>query len=93
MKDHTFGNLVNIQKIGWYLILIYFALTAFAYFFFPDLPVDPGLIGVYLIYLITFIKIIVIAEKFRELKLMRFMILSYSLILVIAIAIVIRIIK
>ena len=89
-KDYSVKNLVTLQTYGWYFILIYFgcAVAIDALQIVP--PFEIGKYGILLIILIIILNIIVIAEKFRQLNLRRYAVLSYSLILILGLTIIVR---
>ena len=89
-KKYSLEVLIKLQRYSWYFVLCYFATASLVYLFQIPIPFAIGFYGVLIVLLITLIKIIVIAEKFRKIHLIRFMILSYSLIVILIITIIIR---
>lgn len=92
-RKYSLGALIKLQQYGWYVIFCYFAIAVCLYFFKISFPFEFGLAGVILVLVVTFLKIFVLAEKFRQMHLTRYVILSYALFLVIILTIVYRVLR
>ena len=92
MKEKVFNTdiLIKVQRVTWYLVLIYFA--AISAMFWLDMSQAPVLApyGVILILAATGIKLIVMAEQYRLAGLRRFWGLSYLLVLILVAIVIVR---
>lgn len=82
MTDNDFNThgLIRIQRIIWYLFLACFGSLTLLYFFMPDIGERLGSLGVILIGLAILARVVVMAEQFRRVRLPRFSLLCYLLV-------------
>lgn len=82
--------LVWVQRITWYVVLVYFAFVFALMILDFALAADMALYGIILILGATGVKLIVMAEQFRLSGLKRFWALSYLLILILTAVVIHR---
>ncbi len=91
MTEKLFNTdiLIKVQRITWYLVLIYFAAISAMFWLDMDRASVFAPYGVILILTATGIKLIVMAEQYRIAGLRRFWGLSYLLVLILAAIVVV----
>lgn len=82
--------LIKLQRLSWYFLFIYFGIAFCVYTFDFQVPLDLGYVGVLIILGITLIKLILIAEQFRKVKLKRITYIAYGLLLIVGLTILLR---
>ncbi len=82
--------LIKLQSLSWYFLFIYFAIAFCVYIFDFQIPLDLGYVGVWIILGITLIKLILIAEQFRKVKLIRITYIAYGLLIIVGLTILLR---
>ncbi len=92
MNEHTFNSnlLIKLQDYSWYFLLGYFFFAVIAHLFNFAVPFNSGLIGVLLVLFLTLLKLLLIAEQFRKIKLVRLTYIAYLLLFMILITILVR---
>ncbi len=75
-------GLNRLQKVLWYLLLVWFAFVFVACLVLPSIAADLARWGVIMIVLITALRIVALGEIFRRKKLYRFWLLACTLVLV-----------
>ena len=85
MNDYKYHSqiLIKVQQFAWYISLIYFAIVTFAYLFGWQFAETLAVIGVIFIIAVTILKLFILGQHFNRLKLRRFSLLSYLLVIVI----------
>lgn len=79
---YTDANLIRLQSLTWYVVFALFVVVNILYFIGWDQTNHLALAGVIVILVATMLKLFVIAEKFRKIKLTRLVVLSYILLLI-----------
>lgn len=82
--------LIKLQDVSWYVLLGYFFFAVIAHLCNFVVPFNSGLIGVLLVLFLTLLKLLLIAEQFRKIKLVRFTYIAYLLLFMILITILVR---
>ena len=83
MNDYKYNSqiLIKVQQSAWYISLIYFAIVTFAYLFGWRFAETMAVIGVIFIITVTILKLFIMGRHFNKLRLRRFSLLSYLLIM------------
>lgn len=81
-SKYTDNYLLRIQSLTWYVVFILFVVVNILYFLGWDQAKHLAVGGVIVILAATLLKLIVIGEKFRRIKLKRLMIMSYLLLVI-----------
>lgn len=84
MKEKYFNilTILKIQRFSWYFALGYFAVVSVMYFANSAQVVVFSRLGVIYLLAMTILKLFVLAEQFRSVRLYRFWLLSYALVLI-----------
>jgi len=92
MKNRTVDSslLIKLQTYSWYFLLTYFAIAFCVYTFEIQLPIDLGMVGVFIILGLTLLKLLLIAEQFRKIQIKRITFIAYGLLLLVSITILLR---
>ncbi|UCG61731.1 MAG: hypothetical protein JSV52_00125 [Candidatus Zixiibacteriota bacterium] len=92
MREKVFNVelLIKVQRVTWYLVLIYFAVVYALFLLDFAGASDLVAYGIVLILAATAAKLVVMAEQFRKAGLLRFSILAYVLVLMLAAIVVQR---
>lgn len=92
MNEPKFNSelLIKLQTYSWYFLLLYFLFAFIVYFAGIELSVEVGFPGVLIVLVLTLLKLLLMAEQFRKIKLKRFVYIAYLLLLIIFITIIIR---
>ncbi len=92
MNDDKYTDkyLIIYQKLSWYLAILFFGVIAFLFIINSPLAFRLSQIGIVMILVTTFLKLIIMAEKFRAVRRIRLMILSYFLMLLLLSTILLR---
>ena len=92
MRDekYTDRRLIFIQSISWYLAFVLFGVVTFLFFLKNEFAPAAAKAGVVMILTLTLLKIFVMAEKFRMIKLSRLVVLSYILIVILLSTVLIK---
>ena len=95
MTEKYYNNnaLIKVQQFSWYFAFVYFAIVAVLYFIdYANVNVY-SIAGVIFVFVVTLLKIFIMAEQFRKAKLYRFWLLSYTLVVILLMIILIRYLK
>jgi hypothetical protein len=95
MNDYKYNSqtLIKVQQSAWYISLIYFAIVTFAYLFGWQFAEPMAVIGVIFIIAVTILKLFIMGQHFNKLRLRRFSLLSYLLVIVIIATVIWRFLK
>ena len=89
MSDHKkdTGSMAGIQKILWYIVIIWFASVSCLFLFNHELALMLSQWGVIGIVLFTLIRVIALSEIFRKTNRTRYSLFSYLLLIIIILTI------
>jgi hypothetical protein len=95
MNDYKYSSqiLIKTQQISWYISLIYFAVVTFAYLIEWQIAETLAVIGVIFIIAVTILKLFIMGQHFNKLKLRRFSLLSYFLVIVLIATVIWRFLR
>ena len=92
MNKQIFNSepLIKLQRYSWYFLLVYFIFAFCIYMLGIDMSVDLGFVGVLIVLAMTLVKLLLMAEQFRKMKLTRFTYIAYLLLVILMITIIVR---
>lgn len=81
-NKYSIQSLIKVQQYAWYILLIYFAVVSIVFLFEWPLAETLAIIGVIFIIIVTILKLFIMGQHFNKLKLRRFSLLSYLLVII-----------
>ena len=88
---NQFSALIKFQTISWYLLFVLFGFVVIFDFLSISIPFDLGFYATVVTLIVTFTKLVLMAEQFRRLGLQRYTIIAYATILVLLIIVILKV--
>lgn len=92
MEDskYTNENLIKLQHYAWYIALVYFGATVILFVTKSSLAETLAFYGLIYVIAVTILKLFVMAQRFRELKVTRLWVLCYLLVVILISVVILR---